>query len=500
MTDAREKLRMSETGRARRGADPAVHASRASARITLRNLIAARWVLLVLVLVVALVELLARGAVPALVGWMPSSERPWAVLLVLACWSLLNGVSVWLLAKDRASDGVAGLHLLIDAAALTVLFGLSGGATNPFTILYFLPITLATQVSPRWTWALALFCLACFASLFVFVPSIDEMPAHEAVPVEQADPHAHHHHEASPAEPAIAPSDAPQPGRADEAQHEHGSHFAGHLRGMWIAFGIAGVLMTVFVHRIALALTRQRDELVRLRQIALEDRQLAAIGTLAAGAAHELGTPLGTIKLLADELPAMDPSERDEALRTIREQLARCKLIVSRMASPELRVSALGVGEEAWPLGELAEEIEAQALDVPLELVIDPSAAAVETRQPFEVLAQLLRELVVNAAEACRRTGDPTRGVTLTIACEGDQALLVVRDRGVGMDTETLASAFDPFFTTRPEGQGMGLGLFLARAHLRQLDGTIELDATPGQGTTAKVRFPLDRGLMGESA
>lgn len=457
--------------------------SRASARITLRNLIAARWVLVTLVLIAVVIAWVAGDRLPS--GLLPSSDRPVLLVAVLIGWAALNVPSMVALGRGRASEGLAGGHLLIDAIALTSLLALSGGSANPFTILYFLPITLATQISPRWTWALAVACLACFASLFVLVPIASEAPVVVVEPVltVEPDPHAHHHHDhqATPAptsEVASAPSD-------------HSEHFAGHQRGMWVAFGIAGVLMTVFVHRTALALARQRSELARLRQTALEDRHLAAVGTLAAGAAHELGTPLGTIKLLIDELQHMSDDEQGTALTTVREQLGRCKLIVSRMASPELRVSALGVGE-SWQLGELAEEFDGLALGVPLRVVVPESVAALTCRQPFEVIAQLLRELIANAAEACRRTGDPDRGITLGIRGQLSGVDIDIEDRGIGMDAAAVASAFDPFYSTRPEGQGLGLGLYLARAHLRQLGGSIELQSTPEQGTRVHLHFPLE--------
>lgn len=447
-----------------------------SAHITLRNLVISRWVLLALLLAAALLELAGLIA-DSLAVWLPVGEHPLATLATLAGWAAHNAASMWLLRRGRASEAIAGVHLLVDATALTILLALGGGSANPFTILYFLPLTLATQVSPRWTWALAGWSFACFACLFVLAPPASEAPV-AAVEQPAIDEHAHHHHHhaAEPAPEHAEPSD---------------DHFAGHQRGMWIAFGLTGVLMTVFVHRTALAIARQRAELVRLRQDALQDRHLAAIGTLAAGAAHELGTPLGTIKLLVDELPLMPADERDEALTTVREQLARCKLIVSRMASPELRVDAIGVNARAWPLRELVPALANLDHDVPVEIHVAADARDRTTRQPFEVLAQLLREFIANGVEACRRSDDPDAKVIVEIRTQADQLRIDVRDHGVGMDQDTLAAAFDPFFSTRPEGTGMGLGLYLARAHLRQLGGQLELDSAPGQGTTVRVSLPL---------
>jgi two-component system sensor histidine kinase RegB len=444
--------------------------ARANARITSSNLIAARWVLVALASASVLVAVLGGDRLP--VGLLPRSEHPIALVTTLIVWALLNVASTLTLRRGRASEPLAGAHLLADAVALTLLLALSGGPANPFTILYFLPITLATQVSPRWTWVLAGVCVACFAGLFLLTPVLE-------------DPHAHHHAAQAVEPPATAPSEP------------HGEHFEGHQRGMWVAFGIVGVLITVFVHRIALALARQRDELAQLRQTALEDRHLTALGALAAGAAHELGTPLGTIKLLVDELPHLPSDESAPALETIREQVARCKLIVSRMASPELRVNALG-HTQAWPLTKLAAELERVDAGVPLTVMIGDDVAHRACRQPFDALSQLLRELINNAADACRRAGEPDRAVTVRFDVRDAVLLIDIVDRGVGMDSDTLAAAFSPFHTTRPENQGMGLGLYLARAHLRQLGGTIELESEIGRGTSVHVELPL--GSSGASA
>jgi two-component system, sensor histidine kinase RegB len=451
--------------------------ARANAHITLRNLIAARWVLVALASVSVLFAVLAGEHLPA--GLLPSSAHPLAILVMLVGWALLNVVSTIALRRGLASERLAGAHLLVDAVALTILLALSGGPANPFTILYFLPITLATQVSPRWTWVLAGVCVACFAGLFVLTPV-----NRPAAPVPAPDPHAHHHPEH---DHAAAPTPA----------SEHAEHFEGHQRGMWVAFGIAGVLITVFVHRTALALARQHAELARLRQAALEDRHLTAVGTLAAGAAHELGTPLATISLLADELPHLDADEAAQACATIQGQLARCKLIVSRMASPELRVSALGA-RESWTVAALLDELDGldglDGLDevgVPIRVHAREGVRSHLCRQPFEVLSQLLRELISNATEACRRSDDPSSAVCVTLDEREGQLLIDVVDRGIGMDAEALASAFDPFHSTRPEGMGMGLGLYLARAHLRQLGGSIQLESELGHGTTVHVELPL---------
>lgn len=420
-----------------------------SAQITLRALVTARWVLLGLLAAAGITVALVPELVAPLLKWFPETHDHGQFAWLWAGWALVNVLTDRLvLRRGRATPQLAGLHLLVDATVLTVLLGLSGGATNPFTTVYFVPITLATQVSPRWTWALAGYCLAGFAALFLMQPLPQAPPGHDA-------------------------------------------HFAGHLRGMWVAFGVSGLLITYFVHRIALSLSRQRLELTRLREQALQDRHLAALGTLAAGAAHELGTPLGSIHLLVGELPHMGGAERDEAVSTILREVARCKGIVHRMASPELSVQDLGSdGGPPWRLEALGDEALAMASSSGVPLTVE-GRRDVELRQPRAALEQIVRELVANAIDACRRRSEGKGEVTVALGREGEQVIVEVRDTGVGMTPEAAASAFDPFWSTKAEGEGMGLGLYLARAQLRQLGGTLELQSTLGRGTTLRMIVPI---------
>lgn len=421
----------------------------ASAQITLRALISARWVLLGLVAGTRLLAMALPERLEPLLAWLPRTPAPSWFFLTLAGWMAANLVTDRVfLRTGRASAGVAGAHLLVDAAVLTLLLAQSGGSANPLTTIYFVPITLATQVSPRWTWTLAVACLAGFASLFVVpLPGMPGMPGHQG-------------------------------------------HFVEHLRGMWIAFGVTGALVTVFVHRLALSLARQREELARLRERSLQDRHFAALGTLAAGAAHELGTPLGTIQLLAGELPHMGADERADAVATIREQVGRCKDIVARMASPEPGVRSFGAeGDEPWLLSSLGEraQAEAEAEGIPLRV---RQGDDLRLRQPREPLEQIVRELVSNAVDACDGCKRGIASITLCLGTRGGHALIEVRDEGKGMDAEVAAHAFEPFFSTKAEGEGMGMGLYLARAHVRQLGGELDLESAPGHGTTIRMILP----------
>jgi len=429
-----------------------------SAEITLRGLVGARWMLVALLSLAAMATFVAPTEVGAWLGVHPSTTTGTAFAGALAVWALTNlATQRFILAAGRAQSWFSGVHLLLDTTVLAILLGLTGGAGNPFTSLFFVPITLATQVSPGWTWGVAGSAMGCFALLFAIVPL--------------SETHAGHH-----------------------------SHFAGHLQGMWLAFGVTGVLVTHFVHRIAVRINAQRDELRRLRERAFEDRHLASLGALAAGAAHELGSPLATLTVLAGELPYLQGDAHAEACETMRRELRRCKQIVEGMATPDVRVSALAADATPWPLARLVEV--PRPRDVPFEAVVHPRARDVLCTQPQEPWLQILRELVANAADACRRVRNPDRasGVRLEVDTEAGDALVVIHDQGVGMSPALREAAFDPFVSTKPEGEGMGLGLYLARAHARQLGGSIQIDSTPGVGTRVALRLPLHSERDGASS
>src|SRR5690606_34328938 len=273
----------------------------------------------------------------------------------------------------------------------------------------------------------------------------------------------------------------------DQGAHGAGGHYWRHLVGMGVALAVAGSLVTYFVHGIAGVLAQQRSELERLRREAREDRYVASRGALSAGAAHELGTPLGTIQLLAGELEWMDEEERRDAARLIRSELERCKDILHGMKNPELSARALEQ-EGSWSLEELCGEL--RGIEVPpsthLQVRLEGDGAEGTCEQPRAVIEQTVRELVTNALRA-RVEGRPMN-VEVLVSRRGEELGIDVVDDGRGMDPEELASAMELFFSKSSEGRG--LGLFLAGLHVRQLGGTLSLQSEVGRGTRAELRLP----------
>ncbi len=377
-----------------------------------------------------------------------------ALLAVIAAEAVSN---VWLTRwAAHTGDDVREVHLaavmMADVATLTILFALAGGPMNPFSSLYLVHVALAAVIlSPRWTWTLAALSVGCFGTLFL----VD--------------------------------------GAAASHRHAHDA-VAGtvwlHLHGMWLGFGLAAAFIVYFIGRVKRALAERDRDLEQARETARRAERLASLATLAAGAAHELASPLSTIAVAAKELEralARDPHAApvtDDA-RLIREQVERCREILARLATDA--GESMGEGAEPVSIGELIREVTRAApsgTTVLTDVAADLDRALVHA--PRRAVAQAIGCLVKNAAQA----SPEGRPIALRAGSRDGAIVFEIEDRGSGMAAQVLSRAGEPFFTTKPPsgpGRGMGLGLFVARAVAERLGGALELESLPGRGTTARL-------------
>lgn len=339
-------------------------------------------------------------------------------------------------------------ELLADVAALTALLYLSGGSTNPFVSLYLLPLSVAAIALPRrHAWTVAALAMACYSALMFFYRPL-------------ADEHAMH----------------------------GGSSFNLHVFGMWMNFLVSALLITAFVTGLALSIRARDRELAQARERALRDEQVLALGTFAAGAAHELGTPLATIAVLTRELErdhAAAPALRDD-LALLRAQVDNCKRIITDLTAAAGQVRA--------------GEAQAQDAESFVRGVVDRWSLIRPQVRPHlsfsgaqpapeivgeETVRQTLINILNNAADAS------PEAVEIEGRWDSRALTIEVRDRGAGITAETAARAGREPFTTKSDGRG--IGLLLANATIERLGGSVTLFNREGGGGCTRVQLPLAR-------
>lgn len=368
---------------------------------------------------------------------------PLAPMFTVAGLLALMNLVAWLRLRRPwpASEPEVFSHLGVDIVALVVQLYFSGGYTNPFVSLLLLPVILAaTALSARFAWLTALITAAAYTLLIFF-------------------------HFPLPAPPGL---DA----------------FNLHLWGMWFNFAVSAALVVWFVVRLAASLRRRERELADARERSVRDAGIFALGMQAAGAAHELSTPLATIAMVSQELQEEYGNDPELAgpIQTLRQQAERCKTLLTR-----LTVDA-GAGREPAPrlldlwLDETIEHWRLMRPAIVAKVGLYGPRPAPRIR-PDPILAQALVSLYNNAADA-----SPAE---VEIEAEWDAGQLQVRvlDRGPGLNAEQAALAGRQAIGSKDKGRGVGL--LLTHAGVEHLGGTAVLAAREGGGSVASVSVPL---------
>ena len=235
-----------------------------------------------------------------------------------------------------------------------------------------------------------------------------------------------------------------------------------------------------------------QHELQETQDLLIQSEKLASMGQLAAGVAHEINNPLGTVLLYADllrrELP--DDDARRQDLQLILDEARRCKGIVQALLNFARQNKVLA---QITDVNRLCEETIAEVERLPLyekvQIVarLDPELPQIQA-DPAQ-LRQVLLNLLTNAAEAMPGGGTITVG-TRAVSAGGDGIELTVADTGCGIPEESLPRLFTPFFTTKPIGKGTGLGLAISYGIVKMHRGSIDVQSKVGAGTTFTIRLP----------
>lgn len=374
--------------------------------------------------------------------------------VLIALKALSTGLLAW--ARRRLAPhhkAAAAAVLIADSALFALLLGVSGGATNPFSAMFLVYVVVAALVlDARWGWLLAALGAAGFGALFWL---------DDAGPPAMSAHHAGH--------------------------HDHVQSFRGHLQGMYVAYVVAAAIAGSVIAQLLRELAARQDEVARLVRRAERADRSVALHQVAAGTAHELGTPLGTIALVAREIETrtLDGDARlHHDAKLLRQESERCRRILGKLSESTgaMPGEAPRRVEEAdlWAL--LRERLDERA-DGRVEYSAQGNVAVLA---PPMSLAQVVASLVTNALDA-----SPAGSVTVSARDAGGVALVTVRDGGCGMDASTLAHLGEPMAPGRHGASGMGLGLTLATSFARSVGGSLVVRSRVGEGTVVELRVPL---------
>jgi signal transduction histidine kinase len=256
--------------------------------------------------------------------------------------------------------------------------------------------------------------------------------------------------------------------------------------------------------RLELAVAQRTDELAVAHRELRQAERLSAMGQFAAGVAHRINNPAAVVQSTLNQLHealanGQQPHDAIESILEAREATRRiCALV--RQLSEAGRMASGPAHRHGCEVGPLLEQVVAEVRSrhtAGVAFFVQPPPA-LRVRMGQDDLRKVIAALVSNAAQAVNR-GQALNVVVKARELPGREVIVGVCDDGHGMTEEVLARAFDPFFTTRPEGQGAGLGLAVARALVEHAGGAIILESAPGAGTTAWVRLPRAEAALPES-
>lgn len=238
---------------------------------------------------------------------------------------------------------------------------------------------------------------------------------------------------------------------------------------------------------------RDITEEKKLQRQLLQSEKMAAIGMLAGGIAHEINNPLGGILAFAQlamrDLPVDNSTQQD--LKEIEEAALRCKRIVqdlldfSRQNKDEIMSSVQlnDVIKKILPL------IQVQARTSRIEVYSELNPNLPMIRGSFHKLQQVFLNLVTNAYHAMGQGGKLI--LKTNVSTDGKKVLAQVSDSGPGIPHEYLEKIFDPYFTTKGQGEGTGLGLSITYGIVQEHNGDIEVKSDPDHGATFNIYFPI---------
>ncbi|GFM53567.1 ATP-binding protein [Pseudomonas capsici] len=334
------------------------------------------------------------------------------------------------------------LQLALDLIIHSALLYFSGGSTNPFVSYYLVPLTIAAVTLP-WRYSLILSGIA----LTLYTALLYRSYPLETYPISRENM---------------------------------------QIYGMWLSFALAASVITFFAAKMAEELRRQEQLRAVRREEGLRDEQLLAVATQAAGAAHELGTPLATMSVLLKEMRQdhSNPELQDD-LSVLQEQVKQCKQTLQQLVRAAEANRRMAVEDQTviqW-MDESLNRWHLMRPEVSYRF-FQLGKGDVPMLAPPPDLTQALLNLLNNAADAC------PDGLEVNLDWDSAEICINIRDHGPGVPLAIAEQIGKPFFTTK--GKGFGLGLFLSKASVTRAGGSVKLYRHEEGGTLTELRLPRD--------
>lgn len=400
-------------------------------------------VVLLRIRVVLLFALLAVAIVS--LAWLEIDLPLFPLTVLFALFLFWTLASYWRLHQSwTAGYPEMFLNLMMDTALFTGLLYWTGGATNPFVSLYLLSIVIAAAALPvAYVWAIVSVCVAYYSGLMVFYEPLK--PSTGSVSV-----------------------------------------FSLHIFGMWLNFLLSAILCGVFVAGIAGMARRRGEALAEAREDALRDERIVALGTLAAGVAHELNTPLATMSLTIEELNHLN-AESDDFSDRIRLLVRQVETLKERLST--LVESASAGAARSIRLGRFFDRLLASwhIVRPEIDLAMERSESFVDGKIRDEAtIAQAVANLLNNAADASMENGSAK--IRVSLHADASIVRIIMDDEGPGVTLDQLRQVGRAVHSTK--SGGLGLGLMLSSASLERFGGEVVLERRPSGGTRTTITLP----------
>ena len=400
-------------------------------------------------------------------------QQLWLVVLATVA------VNIYTSMRLETDDPVTELEIFsqisIDVFAIAALLYLTGGASNPITWVFLLPLIITAIMLPQdYAWYMVILTTSLYTMLIAF-----------NVPLPSIEPHI----------PDPTPLLYSDKEGYQMLQHAHAmndkSYFSLHMFGMWFGFVFSAGLVAFFVVELARTLKEQERSLAEARENALRDERIVALGTLAASAAHDMGTPLGTIAIVTHELEQEYPSHRypdlHEKMLIMQQQINRCKETLSVMSASagEMRAESGSVIPVADYIDGVINQWRTHKPAAKLYCVIDPDVVTEAKIIAERTLTHSIINILNNAAEA----SPVEQGIEFHATWDKSHMTIKIRDFGPGFPSDLVE--FAGKYPVASKKRGLGVGLFLTYSTINRLGGKINLYNSETGGACVEITLPL---------